>query len=197
MVSHGKRGTMTAKHVLRQQPDDRKMKELILYIATISEGDDYFGATKLNKLLFYADFLAYVNFGESITGHEYQKLENGPAPRRLLPVRDEMERKNEIVIRPTNFYGLEQHRVVALRPYDLSMFSSREIDLVNRLVKLYWDMSATDISNTSHQFIGWRLANLQEIIPYETALLGSRELTDEEVQYARELEPIAARCLSG
>jgi hypothetical protein len=57
-----------------------------LLIATRSEGDEPFGAVKLNKLLFYADFFAYVKFGECITGQEYQKLAQGPAPRRMLPV---------------------------------------------------------------------------------------------------------------
>jgi hypothetical protein len=30
---------------------------------------------KLNKLLFFSDFTAYLLFGESITGQEYQKLD--------------------------------------------------------------------------------------------------------------------------
>jgi hypothetical protein len=42
-----------------QHPDDEKLRELILYVSTLSKDDDNFGATKLNKLLFYADFLAY------------------------------------------------------------------------------------------------------------------------------------------
>jgi hypothetical protein len=38
--------------------DDRKMKELILYLASKSEDDPRFSSTKLNKLLFYCDFEA-------------------------------------------------------------------------------------------------------------------------------------------
>ena len=34
-----------------------KFRELILYIAQESEGDPNFGATKLNKILFFCDFL--------------------------------------------------------------------------------------------------------------------------------------------
>lgn len=45
------------------QTDDRKMKELILYLASRSEEDPRFSATKLNKLLFYCDFTAYRRLG--------------------------------------------------------------------------------------------------------------------------------------
>jgi len=54
-----------------QAERDKRLRELILLIATRSEGDEPFGAVKLNKLLFYADFFAYVKFGESITGQEW------------------------------------------------------------------------------------------------------------------------------
>src|SRR5207302_260927 len=65
-----------------QPPDDRKLRELILHIAKESMGDTRFGKTKLNKLLFYADFLAYQKTGQSITGEEYVKQPFGPVPAR-------------------------------------------------------------------------------------------------------------------
>src|ERR1035437_1475045 len=67
--------------MVRQKPNDDKLRELVLYIATASEGDEPFGKVKLNKILFFADFEAYRRFVRSITGHEYQKLAQGPAPR--------------------------------------------------------------------------------------------------------------------
>ena len=67
-------------------PDDEKFKELVLYVCHKSAGDAPFGATKLNKLLFYADFLAYKQLGSAVTKHAYQRLPNGPAPRAILPI---------------------------------------------------------------------------------------------------------------
>ena len=67
-------------------PDDAKLEELIILIASRSEDDPRFGSTKLNKLLFFADFLAYVKRGEAITNHVYMRLPNGPAPRAMLPI---------------------------------------------------------------------------------------------------------------
>src|SRR5258705_13086147 len=78
--------------------DDSKMKELILYVAKASQDDFSFGAVKLNKLLFYADFLSYLRRGKSITDQEYFALREGPAPRRFLPIREEMKNSGEIAI---------------------------------------------------------------------------------------------------
>ena len=72
--------------------DEQKLRELILLIARSSERDEHFGATKLNKILFYSDFWAYRKLGRSITGEVYRKLEHGPAPKRLLPVVRRMEK---------------------------------------------------------------------------------------------------------
>ena len=54
-------------HTARQFSRSR-FRELILYCALKSETHRFFGATKLNKCLFYADFLAYRALGSSITG---------------------------------------------------------------------------------------------------------------------------------
>lgn len=176
---------------------DNKLKELILYIALRSEGDDKFGATKLNKLLFYSDFLAYLNFGKAITSHEYQVLPKGPAPRYLVPIRREMEATGDIAISKRDFYGFEQHRVFALRDPNLDLFTAQEIDLVNRLIARYWDVNGNEISEESHQFVGWKYAEVGDSIPYEVALVSDRDLDENEWKYAESLEPIAEALLSG
>ncbi|HZQ34888.1 MAG TPA: hypothetical protein VFD32_03070 [Dehalococcoidia bacterium] len=48
--------------------DSRKLGELILYVAEKSSDDPRFGATKLNNILFFSDFLAFGQLGRSITG---------------------------------------------------------------------------------------------------------------------------------
>jgi hypothetical protein len=58
---------------------------MILLIAEWCQADPKFGAIKVNKLLFHADFSAFLTHGEPITGQEYFKLPQGPAPRLLKP----------------------------------------------------------------------------------------------------------------
>src|SRR2546425_12852222 len=78
--------------------DEEKLGELILYISQKCATDPKFGAIKLNKILYLSDFLAFGNWGEPITGVQYQHLRKGPAPRRLLPVRDALQKDGKLVV---------------------------------------------------------------------------------------------------
>lgn len=169
------------------KPDDDKLRELVLHIARRSERDVCFGATKLNKLLFFADFLAYLRLGRSITGQEYQKLDNGPAPRKLKPLLKEMERGKAIAIQRVDFHGREQQRTIALRDPLYGKFSKEELLLVDDVIQSFWNLRADEISALSHGFVGWQAAHDRETIPYRMALIGSRQPTDEERRYGLSL----------
>ena len=173
-----------------------KLKELILYLARESEGDDYFGVVKLNKLLFNIDFEAYRRFGESVTGQEYQALPYGPAPRSVVPVLQEMKDTDDLVIREEPIGGLIQKRPIAMRPANVYRFSQEEIVLIDHILRRFWYMSAAEISDDSHKFIGWALAEQGEKIPYDVALLGREELTDKELAHAKVIEERARKWLA-
>lgn len=174
---------------------DKKLRELVLYIAQHCQSDETFGAIKLNKLLFYADFLAYLNFGKPLTGQEYFRLPKGPAPRRWVPVRNQMIEDGEIQIKSKEYFGFPQNRVVPLRKAKLSVFTAEEIDLVDKVIEFHRGKTAAEISDESHGFIGWALAKDQETIPYPVALVRLRELSKSERKRALSLESIAAGLL--
>ena len=177
--------------------DEEKLRELILYICLKSEGDRYFASTKLNKLLFYSDFFAYLYLGKSMTEQEYQALEKGPAPRQFVPIREKMIEEKELHIRESNSLGKTQKVPVALREPHLSRFNGDEIALVDDIIEQFWNMSATQISEKSHEFLGWKLMDKGQTIPYSIALIGrNRELTEQELLWAKELEPIAQEVLA-
>lgn len=184
-----------------QRPSDDKLRELVLLIATLSEGDEPFGKVKLNKLAFFSDFLAYLVFGKVITGQTYQRLPEGPAPRSLLRVmpafRNPAETDPDIAIRVDDYYGNALHRPFALRTPDTRKFDSAEVKLVEDLVKQFWGKNARAMSDMSHQFVGWKLARNQETIPYCVALVGVREPTVEERRIGMALESGAVACLRG
>lgn len=169
---------------------DRKLRNLILYVSKLSEPDPKFGKTKLNKLLFYCDFGAYLTFGDPITGQEYKKFEYGPVPKRMYTVQNRMLGK-ELAFQNVESYGRPQQKPIALREPDLSQFSSNEIALVNDVVRQYWDLTATQISNHSHRFLGWNLADMDEAIPYPVALVAHRDLTPEERKHGEQLEAMS------
>lgn len=170
-----------------------KLKELILYLARESEGDDFFGVVKLNKLLFYIDFDAYRQFGESVTGQEYQALSRGPAPRAVVPALEEMQIQGDLFIREEPLGAFTQKRPIAKRSVNVYLFNQNELALIAHTLRRFWGMSASRISELSHEFVGWALAEQGEKIPYGVALLGRDELTDQELEHAKIVEERARK----
>jgi Antitoxin SocA-like, Panacea domain len=167
---------------------DRRFRELLLYVARETRDDPKCGRTKLYKILFYADFLAFRKRGTSISGQEYQRLQFGPAPKRVKPVIDQMIRERLCDWSNDDYYGRLQKRLVPLRQPDLSVFSAEEIDDLQHVIRELRPFDATDVSVLSHQFIGWQLAREKEDIPYSTVALGDpRPPTQEEIEYGRRL----------
>ena len=175
------------------RPDDKKLRELILLISEWSQADPKFGAIKLNKLLFHCDFSAYLTFGSPITGQEYFALPQGPAPKKLVPITAKMKAEEELAYQEVPYFGYIQQRPIALRSPNVSVFSAREMDLIHRTVERFWDKNATEISDQSHLFLGWKVARNKETIPYATALVGRRPPTPQERKRGLELQSLAEK----
>jgi len=181
-----KKKTATATPTYREE----KLKELAIHIAVKSQYDPSFGSVKLNKLLFYCDFRAFERFGKPITGVTYRKLEYGPCPSTMTRVKKELWEEKAAVEQKTFLPGgFEQVRLLALRWPNLDAFSGQEIALVDEVIEEFKALSATQISNKSHATIGWKLAQMGEDIPYETALIPAMPLqpSPDEVEYGKQL----------
>jgi hypothetical protein len=78
----------------------------------------------------------------------------------------------------------------------LDRFTPQEIAIVDRVIHDWRLKTAAEMSQASHEFIGWKLARTGETIPYETALFEQHEPTSEELNQAVELEHLARNCFS-
>lgn len=175
----------------RIEPNDEKLRELILLIAEWSQADEKFGAIKLNKLLFHCDFSAFLTFKKPITGHEYFALPQGPAPKRLLPITKGMQTRQELAYQEVTYHGFQQKRPIALRAAKVSVFTPREMKLISQTIQKFWRMSAAEISDQSHLFLGWKTAKEKETIPYSTALVSLRRPTKDEKSRGLALKSLA------
>ena len=155
----------------QQRYDERKFAELVLYVAEQLVDDPEGGAVKLNKTLWWAECAHMRTYGRSITGAEYQKLAQGPAPRRLLPVRNRLLESGAARMEPASYMGKQQQRLVPIRPADTSVLSPEETALVDQVIREIKGRNATELSQDSHREIGWRVVNDGETIPLETAFL--------------------------
>lgn len=150
---------------------DARLGELILYIADKSATDKCYGAIKLNKILFFADFSAYAQRAKSITGAEYMGLPQGPVPRRLVAVREQLLEEGAIAVRKQPFKGKIQDRIIPLREADLDLFSGWEISHVDNVITRFWGKPAWVMSKLSHARV-WRLAGTEKgAIPYQAIFI--------------------------
>lgn len=163
-----------------------KRKELVLFIARRCVTHQLFGKIKLNKILFFSDMNAYTRLGTSITGFEYEKREFGPVPRTIDGLIESMcaDGSATVVSRDMpNFTA--QKRVTPLREPDLSDFTAQEIALVDEVIEWMRPMTAKEISELSHQAVGWEVARMGETIPYSTALIPLHPIPLTEKEKAR------------
>ena len=177
------------------QEDRRKFEELILYISQQYASDPLYGTTRLNKVLYFADFLAYAKFGNPITGAEYIREKRGPVPRPMrAPARVLTQMKGAGKLRldetPSQLLGKVITLVtpVPLREPDLSVFSEDELGLIKDVVEHFRGWRAGTISKYSHQFPQWHAVPLDETIPYELAFVDEdQSFTEAEIRHGLEL----------
>lgn len=165
---------------------DHRLGELMLYIAERSKDDPTYGATKLNKLLWWADFLSYARDGKPITGSEYQKQPNGPVPVRLVPVRDALIQNGYARIDEVVYFSRGQDRLVPLRPSEGDLFTKDQLALVDELINRFDGKSASEISKESHGR-AWRARRQKDLIPYESIFVSNSKPSPEAVKRTHEL----------
>jgi len=165
--------------------EDKKFRELILYVGKLTEADPRCGSTKLNKVLFYADFGAYRQLGRAISDQRYRKQEYGPVPAGLVPVVAKMEKEGVCAWAERSYFGLPLRKLIPLREPDLSEFRAEELELVRSVISDLWELNATEVSDLSHRFVGWQAAGMGEEISYNSVFVGEpRPLSDEETEWA-------------
>jgi hypothetical protein len=157
--------------------DVERLKGLIHYVAWKAGKKDWFGATKLYKVLWFADARQFVLTKKSITGAVYIREKYGPVPKHGKLAREQLQKEGAIRISQED----KLTRIVALRPPDVSIFSEDELKTVDYWIE-YIDRhhTAKSISDESHDY-AWSIAELGEELPLHAVLANRiREPNDEE-----------------
>ena len=151
--------------------DSCKFAEMVLHVAGRLQDDRAGGATKLNKVLFFAEFTHLRRHQRAISGCEFQKLPHGPAPHQLLPVRKKLIASGAAELVEDDFLGRPQHRLIPSRVANLDVFTDEELQTIEDVLDQLAGMTGTQVSELSHQEPGWRLTEVGETIPFSTAFL--------------------------
>ena len=167
---------------MRMSFDKQKFKHLVHYVIWRAGKRDWFGATKLNKVLWFADARQYVLTGQSITGATYIREKHGPVPKAIMPIREELERERVIRITQEG----KQWRFIALQPADPAVFSKSELQSIEYWIKhIADDHTAESISELSPDY-SWEIARMGEPLPFVACFAERmREPNKREMEWAR------------
>ena len=142
-----------------------KIKNLILLLS-----ENSISKTKLNKELFYIDFLFYKKNACSLTGLVYTKLPFGPVP-------DDYEKflesfaDNDIIDYEVKIDGeYEKHNIIAKEKYNKSSFTQEELKIINLVKNKFENYTPEQIVNFSHQEKAFSKTQIYHPISYEYAL---------------------------
>jgi hypothetical protein len=166
--------------------DQAKFDALVHYVCAKCDDPSALGATKLNKVLWYADVLAYLGTGKSITGATYVKRQFGPVPKDIMAARARLTAAGAIVERSALVGAYEQKQMVALARPDVSLFTAEEISVVDDVIDhVCRRHTARSISNLTHDHI-WEAAAIGEVIPLSAmhaSFIG--EVDEDDVAWAK------------
>ena len=121
--------------------DADRFAEMVLHVAVRLQDDRAGGATKLNKILFFAEFTHLRRHKHVISGCEFQKLPHGPAPRQLLPVRRRLIESGAAELVEEDFLGRPQHRLIPSRAANLDVFTDEEMQTIEDVLTQLADMT--------------------------------------------------------
>jgi hypothetical protein len=131
---------------------------------------------KLNKILWRADFHSFAERGQPVTGRQYQRLPQGPAPIEMVPVLNEMLREGLLRVERARVIDFDERRPVALVAPTLTLFSKADLDQIDLAIEFYWHWTAKEASDHSHG-VAWRTRANGDPMPYELAYLSDEPLS--------------------
>ena len=135
-------------------PDIKKFSEMVVFFTQKLEP----WKTKLNKLLFYADFIAHKQTGFSMSGVQYRAIPMGPVPNNFNSIFEYLANKDEINICYTNFTNGgtgEQFRPNPNKTFDKELFSETELRILESVAERFKETSTNEIIEISHKEKAW------------------------------------------
>jgi len=134
-------------------PDFQKFTEMILYF--ISDRDVW--KTKLNKMLFYADFGYFKYHNRSISGAKYCPIDMGPVPDNFNTLFEMLVIEKALDVNYQTFPdGGTGEKYTPLRSFDESLFTLDELDTLHKVKERLKSLSTQEVIELSHQEKAWR-----------------------------------------
>src|SRR5690606_25405146 len=133
-----------------RRPNFNKLAYLIRFFSNKMEPFK----TKMNKLLFYSDFLSYKKTGYSITGLRYQAIQLGPVPYHYQGIYEYLNENDEIAMKEVLFEsGMTGVQFVRYKneSHEKDLLSEQETAIIENVLQYFGSMTTKEIIDYSHQ----------------------------------------------
>jgi uncharacterized phage-associated protein len=178
-------------------PTREKLINTIVFFAANTE---FCGKVKLFKLLYLLDFAHFRETGRSVTGLEYRAWKMGPVPLELMQEWEQLEpdMSAAVAIEPEKVVDYVRDHVVPKRSFDDSLFTKRELRLMQALAEKYREEMTKPLIGLTHSERGpwdkiWDAGRGNNArIPYSLAVDDNDPNRDAILEAAREYENVVA-----
>lgn len=143
--------------------DDSKTENTILFLL---KGNSL-NVTQLMKNLFAVDFLSYKMNGKSITNLNYAHASFGPIVDKRTEFIDNLIKSN--MIKTTTSYNDAFIIFENNTAPNISVFDSKELDVLKKVKKSLKNKTAGELTNWSHNFVGWKETKMGKEINFKYA----------------------------
>lgn len=122
--------------------------------------------TKLNKEMFYADFLHYRRHGRSISGLQYKAIQLGPVPVHYDTIYDHVEGIQKEIVETNNL----EYTLLKCDNPNITALDEEEKKTITEVSKVLSPMTRQQVVELSHTEDAWKLyKDSHELIPYMEA----------------------------
>ena len=143
-----------------------RLKNIMLYI--LNRCDEVW-CTKMNKLLFYTDFMSYRERGMAMTGLSYRAIDFGPVPERWDRVYSEFPEVRQEFRQVGDFVGSV---LIASAEAANTMFTDAELKVLDAICTHFGKITSREISRISHDEDAWlNHHEKHEHIPFDDAYM--------------------------
>lgn len=129
-----------------QVPSFEKFANMVLYFLNNARFK-----VRLNKLLFYADFLHFKNFGTAISGAKYAALPMGPVPDNYAPIFGLIERSGYVLTDLIDDY----EGFVPKEKFNKDLFTPNELETMQNVLDVFKYKKTNEIVDLSHEEKAW------------------------------------------
>ncbi len=138
-----------------RNPNIDKFTEMVVFF---SEKLEPF-KTKMNKLLFYADFTMFRHSCFSISGLRYVAINRGPVPNNFNSLFEYLAKNDAFDIEYVHFqngYIGEKFKARNDRPFNPVHFTEKELETLNQIAERFKTTPTNDIVAFSHMEDAWK-----------------------------------------